>query len=62
MFPNVIGLRENESEDFNLERYICAICNSGGGVIVIGAETKNSQIWATGVNFKSAYDVQEKYN
>jgi len=34
-----------------LEKYIIAACNSGGGVILIGAEKRKGQFKAIGMKF-----------
>jgi predicted HTH transcriptional regulator len=36
-----------------LLKNICAICNSGGGVIIIGAQRKNEFLYANGIKFET---------
>jgi|JI7StandDraft_1071085.scaffolds.fasta_scaffold307911_1 predicted HTH transcriptional regulator len=36
-----------------LLKNLCAMCNEGGGVIIVGARKKGNTLVATGVKFKS---------
>ena len=50
----VVGLNAKKGFDSSiLSRYINAVCNGGGGVIVIGAENTQGILKATGIRFKT---------
>jgi len=37
----------------SLQKYLCAVCNEGGGVIIIGAVKKDEVYVSDGIRFKS---------
>lgn len=52
--PILIELSPKKALDNKiLERYLNAICNSGGGVIIIGAKKDGRQLKTIGIRFKS---------
>lgn len=51
-YPTVVGLSEKEYSEVNLERYVCSLCNTGGGVILVGVEKKRGLLYASGIKFK----------
>lgn len=57
-FPLIIGLNEAESSYMNLERYICALNNAGGGFIIVGGERKGNGVWVSGINFRNNNELQ----
>lgn len=59
-FPVLIGLSEKESHEINLEKYICAVCNEGGGVIIIGVDRRGKSMVASGIAFKNSQSVEQK--
>jgi predicted HTH transcriptional regulator len=34
-------------------KYICAVCNEGGGVILLGTNHKHNELYAKGIKFKA---------
>lgn len=57
-FSIVLGLRSVKAfEKFLLERYFSAVCNEGGGIILIGVETKNQILNATGMKFHNENSI-----
>lgn len=48
----------NEKKSFDidmlsLQKHLDAVCNEGGGVLIIGADKQGNGIKATGIRFKS---------
>ena len=59
-YPVLVGVAEKDSTEVNLEKYVCSLCNSGGGVLVVGCERRNGEFYASGIRFNTISELETK--
>jgi hypothetical protein len=53
-FPCIANIHKKNKVDLeNIQREICAVCNSGGGVLIIGASKEQDLIVAEGIRYQN---------
>lgn len=61
LFASIVDLGSKKTLDkLTLERHINAVCNEGGGVILIGADRKDGAITITGKRFANHQQILQK--
>jgi predicted HTH transcriptional regulator len=44
-------------DKITVQRHVCALCNQGGGVILIGAQKIDNVLKAVGIKFQSISEI-----